>query len=270
VKHPLGFCSISAMDRSLVAVAELAVANGLDGIEATARAPHVDPAAPLEAHRETARAVRTTGASIVAYGSYLGRPEVASATTAEREVQIAEALGAPRIRVWAEEIAGAPEHGFAQVATLLRSACDAAATSGIDVVVERHAGSFADTPERIARLFAAVDRANFALNYQVLDLLPQSLAAAQPDDARRLVPLARYYHLKNMRPAADGAGPMPPGASLAGGVLDYRAILAAAFDAGYAGPLTIEFLSWEPRSVDDKLADDAAWLRNTLAALGRT
>jgi sugar phosphate isomerase/epimerase len=268
-KTPLGFCSISAMDRSLVAVAELAVANGLDGIEATARAPHVDPAAPLEAHRETARAVRATGAAILTYGSYLGRPEVAGKATAEREVRIAEALGAPRIRVWAEEIAGAADAGFGAIASLLRAACDAAATAGIDVVVERHAGSFADTPERIERLFAAVDRPNFALNYQVLDLLPQSLAAAQPDDARRLIPLARYYHLKNMRPAADGAGPMPPGASLAGGVLDYRAILAAAFDAGYAGPLAIEFLSWEARSVDAKLADDAAWLLRTLGDLGR-
>jgi sugar phosphate isomerase/epimerase len=268
-KPLLGFCSISAMDRPLVAVAELAVANGLDGIEATARAPHVDPAAPIATHRETARAVRATGAAILTYGSYLGRPEVATATSPEQEVRIAEALGAPRIRVWAEAIEGAPDAGFAETASLLRATCDAAAAIGIDVVVERHAGSFADTPERIDRLFTAVDRPNFALNYQVLDLLPQSLAAAQPDDARRLVPLARYYHLKNMRPAADGAGPMPPGASLAGGVLDYRAILGAAFDAGYSGPLTIEFLSWEARPVEDKLADDAKWLLATLAELGR-
>jgi sugar phosphate isomerase/epimerase len=164
---------------------------------------------------------------------------------------------------------GAPEGGFAEVAALLRATCAAAAMVSIDVVVERHGGSFADTPERIERLFAAVDRPNFALNYQVIDLLPQSLAAAQPDDARRLIPLSRYFHLKNVRPAADGAGPMPPGATLAGGVFDYRAILQAALEAGYAGPLAIEFLSWEPRSVDDKLADDAAWLRRTLAELGR-
>jgi hypothetical protein len=39
---------------------------------------------------------------------------------------------------------------------------------------------------------------------------------------------------------------MPPGGSLAAGVLDYRAILTAAFAAGYTGPLTIEFLSFEP------------------------
>jgi len=270
VKHLLGLCSISAMDRSLEAVAALAVANGLDGIEATARAPHVDPAAPLDVHRATARAVRDAGARVLAYGSYLGRTE-AGGGIEERDawqaVRVAEALEAPLLRVWAEPIAGAPADGFSAIAALLRTACDAAARAGIDVVVERHAGSFADTPERIDRLFAAVDRPNFALNYQVLDLLPQSLAATQPDDARRLVPLARYYHLKNVRPAADGAGPMPPGASLGGGVLDYRAILAAAFEAGYAGPLTIEFLSWEPKSVDEKVAEDAAWLRATLAAL---
>ncbi|RIL08130.1 MAG: hypothetical protein DCC71_00605 [Proteobacteria bacterium] len=260
------------MDRPLAAVAELAVASGLDGIEATARAPHVDPAAPLDVHRATARAVRDAGARVIAYGSYLGRAEVGGASAvdaraAEQAVRIAEALGAPLLRVWAEPIAGAPEEGFAEVAALLRAACDAAAPAGIDVVVERHAGSFADTPARIDRLFAAVARPNFALNYQVLDLLPQREAAAQPDDARRLVPLARYYHLKNVQPAKDGSGPMPPGASLARGVLDYRAILAAAFAAGYAGPLTIEFLSWEPKPVEAKLAEDAAWLRALLQEL---
>jgi len=267
MKNALGFCSISALDRPLAAVAELAVACGLDGIEATARPPHVDPSAPLDVHRETARAVRGAGAHVLAYGSYLGRPEV-GAGDAQREVAIAAALGAPILRVWAEPIAGAPDQGFGAIAALLREACDRAAGAGIGVVVERHAGSFADTPERIDRLFGAVERPNFALNYQVLDLLPQSLAAAQPDDAKRLVPLARYFHLKNVRPAADGRGPMPPGASLGGGVFDYRAILAAAFAAGYAGPLAIEFLSFEPRPVDEKLATDAAWLRRTLSDLG--
>lgn len=267
MKRPLlGLCSISAMDRPLEAVAALAVANGLDGIEATARAPHVDPAASLAVHRATARAVRDAGARVLAYGSYLGRVEVGGAgavdaAAAEQAAVVAEALGAPLLRVWAEPLPERPDGGHAEVAALLRAACDAAAPRGIDVVVERHAGSFADTPERIARLFAAIDRPNCALNYQVLDLLPQSLAAAQPDDARRLVPFARYYHLKNMQPAQDGRGPMPPGAALGRGVLDYRAILAAAFAAGYAGPLTIEFLSWEPKPVDAKVAEDAAWLR---------
>jgi 3-dehydroshikimate dehydratase len=267
---PLAFCSISALDRPLAAAAALAASAGLEGLEVTARPPHLDPEAPREALRAAGRAVRDAGVAVVAYGSYLGRPDAHGEAAAQREVAAAEALGAPLLRAWADCVPGAAEGGFATVVATLRAACDAAARHGIDVVVERHLGSFADTPERIDRLFAAVGRENLALNYQVLDLLPQRLAAAQPEDARRLVPRARYFHLKNTRPAADGLGPMPPGASLAGGVLDYRAILAAAFEAGYAGPLTIEFLSFEPRPVEEKLAEDVAFLRRVLAELGRS
>ena len=104
--------------------------------------------------------VRATGAAILAYGSYLGRPEVAardhapSARCASRKRSARRASASGRRRSRAR-----PTRGFAEVASLLRAACDAAAAGGIDVVVERHAGSFADTPERIERLFAAVDRA---------------------------------------------------------------------------------------------------------------
>ena len=265
----LGLCSISALDRPLAAAAALAAAHGFDGLEVTARPPHLDPGAPDDTLREAGRSVREAGVDVIAYGSYLGRPEALGAAVAAREARVAALLETPLLRVWADCVPGAPDAGFAEIVTTLQTACDAAADAGITVVVERHLGSFADTPERIDQLFAAVARPNFALNYQVVDLLPQRLAAAQPDDARRLVPLARYYHLKNMRPAADGDGPMPPGASLAGGVLDYRAILGAAFAAGYAGPLTIEFLSFEPLPIEQKLAADVAWLRGVLAELGK-
>jgi sugar phosphate isomerase/epimerase len=270
----LAFCSISALDRSLAAAAELAAAAGLDGLEVTGRPPHLAPGAGPEEIRAAGRAVRAAGVAVVAYGSYLGRRDVLGegahgAAAAAREARAAAALETPLLRVWADEVAGDADLGRARVRDTLRAACDAMAAEGGRVVVERHVGSFADTPERIAALFEDVGRPNLALNYQVLDLLPQSLAAAQPEDARRLVPRARYFHLKNLRPAADGAGPMPPGASLAGGVLDYRAILRAAFEAGYAGPLTIEFLSHEPRPVEEKLAADVAFLRGVLAELGR-
>ena len=52
-------------------------------------------------------------------------------------------------------------------------------------------------------------------------------------------------------------------------MLDYRALLAAAFEAGYAGPLTIEFLAWDERPVEEKLAADVGYLRRLLAELGR-
>jgi hypothetical protein len=99
------------------------------------RARRTSIAAPLEVHRETARAVRATGAAILTYGSYLGRAEVSGtdavdSATAVREVRIAEALGARLLRVWAEPLPGRPEGGFAAIATLLRYACDAAAGTG--------------------------------------------------------------------------------------------------------------------------------------------
>lgn len=268
----LGFCSISAMDRPLAAAAELAAGLGLDGLEVTARPPHLDPRAGMEAAREAGRAVRKAGVEVIAYGSYLGRPDVDEDTRPEREVAIAEALQTRLLRVWAEvpPAAGGDEaEGFRRVVGMLRTTCDLAAAPGLTVVVERHIGSFADTPERIERLLDAIDRANLALNYQVLDFLPPRDVSAQPEDAERLIRHARYFHLKNYRRGADGAAPLEPGGSLEGGVLEYRRILQAALGGGYAGPMTIEFLSWAPTPLEEKLAADVEFVRQTLADLER-
>lgn len=264
----LGFCSISALDRPLAAAARVARQAGCDGVEVTGRPPHLDPAAGLDAAREAGRAVRDAGVSVVAYGSYLGRFGGLDAGTARQEVALAEALGAPLLRVWAEPQEG-PEQGFAGVVTLLRAAADAARDAGVTVVVERHAGSHADTAERTRRLLGAIDRENVALNYQVLDFLAPDQVDAQPADAADLVPLARYFHLKNYQPNPEPGGRLLPGASLAEGVLDYAAILRAAFDAGYAGPLTLEFLSMKPIPLEEKLAGDVAFVRDTLGRIGR-
>jgi sugar phosphate isomerase/epimerase len=259
----LGFCSISALDRPLAAAAELAATAGFDALEVTARPPHLDPEAGAAAAREQGRAVREVGLEVVAYGSYLGRFEQTEARHARREVALAAALETSLLRVWAEPAGKTPADIEPTLAWLI-PACDAAASEGITVVVERHLGSFADTPERIAALFERVDRPNLALNYQVLDALPQQRVAAQPADCRELVGRARYFHLKNYR-APDDGGPLQPGGSLEDGVLDYHAILAAAHDGGYAGPLTLEFLSWDPIPTEEKLTRDIAYLRRVLA-----
>ena len=55
----LGFCSISALDRPLVARRGAGRAHGLAGIEVTARKPHLDPDAAIEAPaRRRARCAR--------------------------------------------------------------------------------------------------------------------------------------------------------------------------------------------------------------------
>ena len=233
-----------------------------DGIEVTARSPHFDPKDGVDAARRAADAVRSHGVEVVAYGSYLGR-RPAQAEEARHEVLLAAALGAPRIRVWAEATGDDPEDMRA-CTEVLRAACDAAAKRGIDVVVERHRGSFADTYARIASLFAGVDRPNVGLNYQPLDFLPAEAAAAQADDARELAPWIRYVHLKNYTRHHDEGGPLMLGGSLEDGALDYRSILPAIVSSGYDGPLTIEFLAFDERPVEEKLAADVAFVRDVL------
>ena len=259
----LGLCSINALDRPLAAVSELAAAAGFDALEVTARPPHLDPEAGTIAAREQGRIVREVGIDVVAYGSYLGRFEQTEVRHAHREVGLAAALETPLLRVWAEPVGADPEDIEPTLAWLI-PACDAAASEGITVVVERHLGSFADTPKRIAGLFDRVDRPNLALNYQALDALPQEQVDAQAADCRELVGRAKYFHLKNYR-APDDGGPLQPGGSLENGALDYCAILSAARDRGYEGPLTLEFLSWDPISTEEKVARDIAYLRKLLA-----
>jgi sugar phosphate isomerase/epimerase len=263
----LAFCSISALDRPIEAAAALAAECGVDGLEVTAQAPHLDPEQGPEAARQIARAVRGTGLDIVAYGSYLGRFGQITRAHAQREAAIAAALETPRLRVWAEPIPDGNTDPAPSV-TLIRAACDAAAPHGITVVVERHLGSFADTHERIAQLFRCIDRPNVALNYQVLDFLPVDAVPQQAADAAELVPLARYFHLKNYQPNPDGQGPLFPGGSLRHGVLDYAAILRAAVGAGYEGPVTIEFLAADERPIAEKLRDDVRFVREILHQLG--
>jgi len=263
----VALCSICVMDRSLADATALASRCGADGIEVTARAPHLDAAAGLDAVREAGARVRASGLEVTAYGSYLSYTGPGSEADAQREVARAVALGTRLLRVWAGHPDGA---GGARddVVALLRAAGDAAASEGIEIVVERHGGTLADGAERTEALLDAVDRPNVRLNYQVLDGLPAAEAAAQPDDARRLAPRSGYFHVKNYRANPVRGGPLVLGGDLETGVLDYVPIFAAAVEAGYRGPYGIEFVAFDARPVEGKVASGIAWLRRALAEAG--
>jgi sugar phosphate isomerase/epimerase len=218
--------------------------------------------------RAAGERVRGAGLEVTAYGSYLSCVGPGSDARIAREVARARALGTRRLRVWAGHPRGACDEVRDEVVDLLRATGDAAAAEGIDVVVERHGGTFADSPERTEALLDAVDRENVTLNYQVLDGLPPAEAPRQPEDARRLIPRSRYFHLKNYRRNRAPSLPLLLGGDLERGVLDYRAILGAALAAGYRGPYTIEFLAFDARPLEGKAAGSIAWLRGVLEELG--
>ncbi len=260
----LGLCSIAALDHPLDDLVAAAADAGLDGLEVTARPPHLSPDDPGAASRARA-SVEARELEVVAYGAYYGVPDRRTEAHAEQDVAIAVELGAPRIRVWAN--APPVDAGRVEpVATAMQAICDRAGDAGIDVVAERHIGSWADSAERIDVLLAAVDRPNFALNYQSLDLLPEAEIADQPADAARLAGRSRYMHVKNYRPPDEPGGRVQFGAGLEAGVLDYERILDAVAAAGFDAPISIEFLAFDERGLAERVADDAAFLRRTWSA----
>lgn len=261
----LGFASISALDRSLAEAAALAARAGADALEVSARPPHLDADPDVAEAARAGRVVRDAGLDVVAFGSYFGREPSLHADAPERAVACAAAMQAPLLRVWAEPAAA---NGLRdEVVGSLQRACDAAASEGIDVVVERHVGSYAETPADARALLEDVGRPNFALNYQVLDFLPVGDVAHQAEDARALVEHARYFHLKNYR-VEDGQDRLLPGGDLEGGAIDYRALLGVALDAGYVGPFTLEFVSWADLPLEEKVARDLGYARGLLTELG--
>jgi sugar phosphate isomerase/epimerase len=245
----------------------LAASVGLDGIEVTGRRPHIERDAGAVGARLAAQEVQAEGIEILAYGSYLGQPPLVSSADVAREVAMTEALRTGLLRVWAAPFPESPDE-ITPVVTLMRETAAAAEAGGITVVVERHAGSFADTAERVERLLDAIDRPNVALNYQPLDALLEVEAAEQHQDCARLIGRSRYFHVKNYYPSANGTGLVRPFASIADGALDYRAILRAAVGGGYDGPLAIEFLALDDRPTEEKLAEDVAFIRGIIADLG--
>lgn len=261
----LGFASISALDRPLADAAALAARAGADALEISARPPHLEADPDVADAARAGRVVRDAGLEVVAFGSYFGREPSLHGDAPERAVACAVAMQAPLLRVWAEPAAANGVRD--EVVTSLQRACDAAAPEGIDVVVERHVGSYAETPADARALLDDVNRPNFALNYQVLDFLPVAAVPAQADDARALVEHARYFHLKNYR-LVEGQDRLLPGGDLEGGAIDYRALLGAAIDAGYAGPFTLEFVSWAELPLEEKVARDLAYARGLLSELG--
>ncbi|MEU3617947.1 TIM barrel protein [Streptomyces sp. NPDC006872] len=126
---------------------------GLDVIEwgADAHAPPSDESALRRVRQITGEAGMTT----CSYGSYwcAGRDDLdAFAAVAAAAVT----LGAPRIRVWAGTEGSAHTPDRSRVIGALRDAAAIAAGRGLDVALEFHAGTLADTPSSTVRLLDEV------------------------------------------------------------------------------------------------------------------
>lgn len=165
----------------------------------------------------------------------------------------------------------ASEADYELTAGHLREAADLAAGFGVDISIELHQHSIADTAASCLRLLEAIDRPNVGINPDLGNLLwnyehPEESAEAC---IVALAPKTRYWHCKQLRrlhiPELEGAYFMP--VPLPEGGIDYRFAIRAMVEAGYEGYLAIEGV----REGDQFWGDGRSvqYCREILQGLGR-
>jgi 3-dehydroshikimate dehydratase len=156
-----GICSVTLRSHSIDGVVAIAVRSGLDGIEWGADV-HVRDARTAEQARE---ATAAAGLAVLSLGSYY---RVGCFGDFDAVTRLANALGAPRIRVWAGERASADADraDWAAVIGDARRISGLAASHGLEVAFEFHGGTLTDSDETTLELLDAVDMANVRTYWQ--------------------------------------------------------------------------------------------------------
>ena len=202
-----GLCSVTFRDLPAEAVARLAAEAGLAGVEwgGDVHAPPGDVARA----RRIAAVCGDLGLGVPSYGAYL-RCEDAGEDRLDAALDVAEALGARTLRVWAGRRGSAEADAAhrARVAETLAGHVDAAAARGLRVALEWHPNTLTDTREAAMALIAATGRAGLATYWQRRD--GQGLADATADlDAigARLAHVHVFWWTaaRERLPLADGA-----------------------------------------------------------------
>lgn len=149
-----GLCSVTLRALSTDAVIELAARAGLRAIEWGADV-HLPPTTPAAAARALARRCSDAGLACPSYGTYwfAGRSDAAEL---DPIFDIAEALGAPLLRVWTPFGIGpdAPEAERSRIAASLQTCVDRAARRELAVALEFHPGTLTETAASALDLIA--------------------------------------------------------------------------------------------------------------------
>lgn len=149
-----GLCSVTYRTLAPEQIITMAAQARLAVIEWGAD-EHVRPGDIARA-RAVAAATTDAGLSVCSYGSYFraGPDESVAAV-----LDTAEALGTDRVRVWAGSVGSdeATAEVRAQVVDRLQQAASDAAARGIDLALEFHSGTLADSAPATLRLLGEVD-----------------------------------------------------------------------------------------------------------------
>ena len=248
-KLPLGFstlgCPTWPWSRILDFAAEHQFASiELRGIQASMDLTKVPELAP-ERIAEAKRQLAAHGLSVSCLGASAQMHDMdavkhaAQLDEARRFIDLAQALGAPYVRVFGNEyVAGVPREAMlAHIAGALRSLGDYAKPKNVTVVIESH-GDFTDSPALLEILHKA-DSPNVALLWDAHHTFVSG--KEQPEDTvRQLGRYIRHTHLKDSVPAGTDRRYVLTGT----GDVPVKRQIAALVKIGYRGFYSFE---WEKR-----------------------
>ncbi|MFK0009606.1 sugar phosphate isomerase/epimerase family protein [Paenarthrobacter sp. NPDC090520] len=156
-----GICSVTLRAKGIDEVVSIASEAGLAGIEWGTDVHVSDAASAAHAKAVTEEA----GLMVLSLGSYY---RAGSFGDFARDLDLASALGAPRIRIWAGELGSAEaneEHWDAVVRDTRRIA-DLAEERGIAIAFEYHGNTLTDSPATTLRLLERVGHGNVGTYWQ--------------------------------------------------------------------------------------------------------
>lgn len=156
-----GICSVTLRSQGIDEVVRISSDAGLAGIE-WGTDVHVSDS---ESAAHAKEATMAAGLSVLSLGSYY---RCGAFEDFGRELDLATALGAPRIRVWAGELgsAEATEDQWDAVVKDARRIADLAADRGVAIAFEYHGNTLTDSPATTLDLLNRVNHPNVGTYWQ--------------------------------------------------------------------------------------------------------
>jgi 3-dehydroshikimate dehydratase len=238
-----GLVSVTFRQLSAREIVELAAGCGLGAIEwgGDVHVPSVAVAF------EVRRMAGDRGLIQAAFGSYWRASGEFGAV-----LEIALALGAPTVRVWAGEIGSADSADRVGVVSALRRACELAEEVGVTVSLEYHSGTLTGSLSSTLRLVGEIDHRSLRLYWQPG---PGRTHSQRLEELRWCLPYLSNLHVFHWALGSSGEVARRP---LAEGELEWREYLGVAAGDRYA---LLEFVPGDDPGV---LRTEAATLAGLL------
>jgi sugar phosphate isomerase/epimerase len=257
---PLGFSTLGCPQWDWQRVLDFAAAHGYAGIELRGLQGEMDltkrPELAPPRLEESKRQLAERGLSVVCLGSSANMhptdpaDRAAQLDEARRFIDLAQALGAPYVRVFGNEyVPGVPREAMlAHIAAGLREIGEHARDRNVTVLIESH-GDFTDSPS-LLDILQRTDSPAVALLWDAHHTYVTGREAPE-DTVRQLGRWIRHTHLKDSVPAGNDRRYVLTGT----GDVPVRRQVEALARSGYRGYYSFEWEKrWHPEIEEPEVA----------------